>query len=130
MREKRLACFFVHQTIDNPNDPNDPRVEKLLLDYDARGNLTHIEREVHSSDVAMDTTRESIQKLVWDEEDRLLGVDLRPESPEYQPHIAAYTYYASGERGIRYVPRQMNLGSAYSATFDGHAQDLDILLYP
>src|SRR5699024_2059736 len=30
----------------------------------------------------------------------------------------------------RYVPRQMNLGSAYSSNFDAHAQGLDILLYP
>src|SRR5690625_2371293 len=92
MREKRLACFFVHQAIDKPNDPNDPRVEKQLLDYDARGNLTHIQREINNPELPMDTSRESVQKLVWDEEDRLLGVDLRPESSRGQPHIAAYTY--------------------------------------
>ena len=72
--------------IDNPNDPRDPRVEKQLLDYDARGNLTHIEREINNPELPMDDSRESVQKLVWDEEDRLLGVDLRPESSRGQPH--------------------------------------------
>src|SRR5690625_3364472 len=128
MREKRLACFFVHQAIDKPNDPNDPRVEKQLLDYDARGNLTHIQREINNPELPMDTSRESVQKLVWDEEDRLLGVDLRPESDRGQPHIAAYTYDASGERGIRYVPRQQE-GVSSGAT-SGYAQDMDIMLYP
>src|SRR5690554_2671645 len=114
--------------IDNPNDPNDPRVEKQLLDYDTRGNLTHIEREINNPDIPMDTSRESVQKLVWDEEDRLLGVDLRPESDRGQPHIAAYTYDASGERGIRYVPRQQE-GISSGATA-GYAQVMDIMLYP
>ncbi|HLS12506.1 MAG TPA: toxin TcdB middle/N-terminal domain-containing protein, partial [Flavobacteriaceae bacterium] len=107
--------------VDNPNDPRDPRVEKQLLDYDARGNITQIEREINNPDMPMDTAREYVRKFVWDEEDRLLGVDLRPESPRNQPHIAAYTYDAGGERGIRYVPRQM--GGVYSATQAGYAQD-------
>src|SRR5690554_5057128 len=114
--------------IDNPIDPNDPRVEKQLLDYDARGNLTHIEREINNPELPMDTSRESVRKFVWDEEDRLLGVDLRPESDREQPHIAAYTYDASGERGIRYVPRQQE--GISSGTTAGYAQDMDIMLYP
>src|SRR5690554_2355978 len=114
--------------IDNPRDPNDPRVEKQLLDYDAHGNLTHIQREINNPELPMDDSRESVQKLVWDEEDRLLGVDLRPESDRGQPHIAAYTYDASGERGIRYVPRQQE-GVSSGAT-PGYAQDMDIMLYP
>src|SRR5690554_1032389 len=76
----------------------------------------------------MDTSRESVQKLVWDEEDRLLGVDLRTESDRGQPHIAAYTYDAGGERGIRYVPRQQE--GVSSGTTAGYAQDMDIMLYP
>src|SRR5690554_2221216 len=126
--QKRLTHLFIHQPIYNSNDPNDPRVEKQLLDYDARGNLTHIEREINNPELPMDTTRESVQKLVWDEEDRLLGVDLRPKSSRGQPHIAAYTYDAGGERGIRYVPRQQE--GVSSGTTAGYAQDMDIMLYP
>src|SRR5690554_3545476 len=114
--------------IDSPDNPNDPRVEKQLLDYDARGNLTHIQREINNPELPMDDSRESVQKLVWDEEDRLLGVDLRPESDRGQPHIAAYTYDAGGERGIRYVPRQQE--GVSSGTTAGYAQDMDIMLYP
>src|SRR5690554_1656885 len=114
--------------IDSPDNPNDPRVEKQLLDYDTRGNLTHIEREINNPELPMDTSRESVQKLVWDEEDRLLGVDLRPESSRGQPHIAAYTYDAGGERGIRYVPRQQE--GISSGTTAGYAQDMEIMLYP
>src|SRR5690554_3737367 len=114
--------------IDSPDNPNDPRVEKQLLDYDTRGNLTHIEREINNPELPMDTSRESVQKLVWDEEDRLLGVDLRTESDRGQPHIAAYTYDAGGERGIRYVPRQQE--GVSSGTTAGYAQDMDIMLYP
>src|SRR5699024_8869471 len=127
MREK-LTYLFVHQTLDNPNDPTDPRVETQFLDYDANGNITHIERATNNPEQPMDESRESVRKFVWDEEDRLLGVDLRPESPRNQPHIAAYTYDAGGERGIQYVPRQM--GGVYSATQAGYAQDMDIMLYP
>ena len=126
--EKRLTHLFIHHPIYNSNDPNDPRVEKQLLDYDARGNLTHIEREINNPDMPMDASRESVQKLVWDEEDRLLAVDLRPESSRGQPHIAAYTYDAGGERGIRYVPRQQE--GVSSGTTAGYAQDMDIMLYP
>src|SRR5690625_2626431 len=46
----------------------------------------------------------------------------------YQPHIVAYTYDASGERGIRYVPRQQE--GVSSGTTAGYAQDMDIMLYP
>ncbi|HLW14765.1 MAG TPA: hypothetical protein VKX30_04640, partial [Flavobacteriaceae bacterium] len=128
MRKEKLIYLIVNQTLDNPNDPRDPRVEKQLLDYDARGNLTHIEREINNPELPMDTSRESVRKFVWDEEDRLLGVDLRPESDREQPHIAAYTYDASGERGIRYVPRQQE--GISSGTTAGYAQDMDIMLYP
>ena len=72
----------------------------------------------------MDTARESVRKFVWDEEDRLMGVDLRPESSRKQPHIAAYTYDASGERGIRYVPRQQE--AEHSGSSASYAQDMDI----
>jgi len=107
MREK-LTYLFVHQTLDNPTDP---RVEKQFLDYDANGNITHIERAINNPEQPMDESRESVRKFVWDEEDRLISVDLRPESPRNQPHIAAYTYDANGERGIRY--RSLCLGVIY-----------------
>src|SRR5690554_516080 len=119
---------IVQYPVDNPTDPTDPRVETQFLDYDANGNITHIERAINNPEQPMDESRESVRKFVWDEEDRLQGVDLRPESPRNQPHIAAYTYDANGERGIRYVPRQM--GGVYSATQAGYAQDMDIMLYP
>lgn len=125
---EKITYLFVYRPTDNPTDPTDSRVKTQLLDYDARGNLTHIEREINNPDMPMDTSRESVQKLVWDEEDRLLGVDLRPESSRGQPHIAAYTYDAGGERGIRYVPRQQE--GVSSGTTAGYAQDMDIMLYP
>jgi|SRR5690625_2240674 len=90
MREK-LTYLFGHQTLDNPTDPTDPHVETHFLDYDANGNIMHIEQAIYNPEQPMDESHESARKFVWDEEDRLLNVDLHSENTRNQPHIAAYT---------------------------------------
>lgn len=47
------------------------------------------------------------------EEDRLHAVDLSPENDEDKPLVAVYTYDASGERSIKYVPGRLD--ARYSA---------------
>lgn len=51
----------------------------------------HIERAINNPEQPMDESHELARKFVWDEEDRLLNVDLHSENPRNQPHIAAYT---------------------------------------
>lgn len=55
----------------------------------------------------------SLQKNLWDEEDRLRGVDLMPDNDPKMPEVASYTYDASGERVVRYVPGRLD---AFSST--------------
>src|SRR5690606_35620113 len=62
------------------------------------------------------------------EEDRLRAANLDPEAPSDKPQIAAYTYDASGERTIKYLPGRVD--AYYSAKAAGSADRLEAILYP
>ncbi|MAN26468.1 SpvB/TcaC N-terminal domain-containing protein [Mesonia sp.] len=99
---------------------DDPRIQTQYIDYDANGNQLEITKEVGEEQF-------SLRKNLWDEENRLLAVDLNPEGDKYRP-IAAYTYDAGGERIIKY---NINRIEAYSnAKSQGHTQENNTMMYP
>ena len=114
--------------VDYSNNPISTRIHKKLLDYDANGNLRLVEQEINDPNNPLDTQKIKITQNLWDEENRLLGVDISPESSAGKPEIATYTYDASGERTIKYIPGRLD--AYYSAQQAGSNQRLESVLYP
>ncbi|AXG74261.1 hypothetical protein DVK85_08440 [Flavobacterium arcticum] len=79
--------------VTNPAQ-NDPRIREKTIEYDANGNQTEIKEKVGELEI-------SLRKNLWDEENRLMAVDLKPDDHDNRP-VAIYTYDAGGERTIRY----------------------------
>ncbi|GAA0749728.1 SpvB/TcaC N-terminal domain-containing protein [Gaetbulibacter jejuensis] len=111
----------------------DPEYKKKLIDYDANGNQTSIKQVIveASQGPAYEGVVEqhitTLQRNLWDEEDRLRAVDLNPEDTKQHP-IAVYTYDASGQRVVRYVPTRLDVRSnAYAVSQNAHDE---IMLYP
>src|SRR5690554_1842629 len=109
-------------------DPEDPRIKRKHIDYDANGNQIEIREEVKDPERPQGYSFRSMRKNLWDEEDRLRAVDLDPESDSDKPLIAVYTYDAGGERTIKYVPARID--ARYSAKEAGSADRLEAMIYP
>lgn len=107
---------------------SDPRIKQQLLDYDANGNLLTIKKPVSDPQAPLGYREETVRQNLWDEENRLRAVDLRPESPGNKPQVAAYTYDAGGERIVKYLPGRLD--AYYSAKAAGSADRLEAILYP
>ena len=99
---------------------DDPRIREKVIDYDANGNQTAIKETVGELEV-------SLRKNLWDEENRLTGVDLSPDDHDNRP-VAVYTYDAGGERVVRYNYNRTNIYS--NASEVAINTDENIMIYP
>ncbi len=88
--------------------------------YDANGNQTEIKEKLGDVET-------SLRKNLWDEENRLIGVDLKPDDKTMHP-IAVYTYDAAGQRAIRYNYDHIDVYSNADQKVQGKADN--IMLYP
>jgi RHS repeat-associated protein len=100
---------------------DDPRIKNQNIKHDANGNLTKVIEGVGE---------EEITKIhyLWDEENRLMAVDLNPYSEESDHPIATYTYDAGGERIIKYLYQQVDIHS--NAKDVGNARKTETYIYP
>ena len=69
----------------------------------------------------------SLRKNLWDEENRLKAVDLKPDDPTGHP-LAIYTYDAGGERSIRTNYDRIDIAS--NATEQPDKVKDNVMLYP
>jgi RHS repeat-associated protein len=100
--------------------PDDPRIKHKKILYDANGNQKEIKEKVGELEI-------SLRKNLWDEENRLIGVDLKPDQVQIHP-ISVYTYNAGGERTVRYNMDRMDANS--NATRVGAESRDNIMIYP
>ncbi|MPT35023.1 MAG: RHS repeat-associated core domain-containing protein, partial [Flavobacterium sp.] len=97
----------------------DPRIRKKEVSYDANGNQTEIKEKVGE-------LKTSLRKNLWDEENRLMAVNLKPDDVNNHP-IAVYTY-SGNERVVRY---NFDILTAYSnGTKIGEGSKDNIMIYP
>ena len=104
---------------------------KLILgkiDCNEDGNQLEIRERITDPAEPQGFREVPLKKHLWDEEDRLRAVDLSPENDEDKPLVAVYTYDASGERSIKYVPGRLD--ARYSAKEIGKSDRLESMLYP
>src|SRR5699024_10169715 len=113
---------------DYSGDPDDPRIKRKRIEYDANGNQLEIQEEVKDPGSPQGYYLQSLRKNLWDAEDRLRAVDLDPEADADKPLVAIYTYDAGGERTIKYVPARID--ARYSAKEAGSADRLAATIYP
>ncbi len=99
---------------------DDPQIRHKQILYDANGNQKEIKEKVGELEI-------SLRKNQWDEENRLIGVDLKPDQRAIHP-IAVYTYNAGGERTIRYNMDRMDANS--NANRVGQDNRDNIMIYP
>jgi RHS repeat-associated protein len=111
----------------------DPDYKKKLIEYDANGNQTIIKQVVTEEPQnaayggVVEQQEITLQKNLWDEEDRLRAVDLNPEDKSAHP-IAVYTYDASGQRAVRYVPGRLDVRS--NANNVSKNERDEVMIYP
>lgn len=111
----------------------DPDYKKKLIEYDANGNQTTIKQVVTEEpqnaayEGVVEQQEITLQKNLWDEEDRLRAVDLNPEDKSAHP-IAVYTYDASGQRTVRYVPGRLDVRS--NANNVSKNERDEVMIYP
>lgn len=98
----------------------DPRIKEKEIKYDANGNQTEIMQKVGEESI-------SLRKNRWDEENRLLSVDLRPDDKTSHP-IAVYTYDAGGERIIKYNMDRMDVAS--NGNESSEVANDNVMIYP
>lgn len=98
---------------------DDPRIGKKNILYDANGNQTEIKEKVGNLET-------SLRKNLWDEENRLMAVDLKPDDTNNHP-IAIYTYSGS-DRIIRYNQDRVSV-SSNAGKIGENAKD-NIMIYP
>ncbi len=101
-------------------DDDDPRVRHKTINYDENGNQTEIKETVGEKEI-------KLRKNLWDEENRLKAVDLKPDEPTNHP-IAIYTYDASGERRVRYNLDHTDVASNSKEV--GQKANNNIMIYP
>lgn len=99
---------------------NDPRIREKKLLYDANGNQTEIKETVGELEI-------SLRKNLWDEENRLRAVNLKPDDPTDHP-IAIYTYDAGGQRVVRYNYDRIDVSS--NANEVAQKVKDNVMLYP
>jgi RHS repeat-associated protein len=101
-------------------DEDDPRVREKYIDYDANGNQLEIQEKVGEEMI-------SLRKNLWDEENRLMAVDLKPDDKTMHP-VTVYTYSTQGERVVRYNYDRIDVSSnAYKV---GQESTNNIMIYP
>ncbi len=105
--------------VTNPAS-DDPRIRRKDIKYDFNGNQTEITETV--GELTM-----SLRKNLWDEENRLKAVDLKPDDKTGRP-IAIYTYNASGERVVRYNVDRSDIFS--NSREVGESAANNIMIYP
>ena len=88
--------------------------------YDANGNQLEIIEKKGNDQI-------SLRKNLWDEENRLIGVDLKPDETSDHP-IAIYTYNSGGERIVRYNLDHMDVSSNGNEV--GEIRNDNIMIYP
>lgn len=93
-------------------------VRKEIL-YDANGNQTEIKEKVGN-------VKTSVRKNLWDEENRLMAVDLKPDDTNPHP-IAIYTY-SGGDRIIRYNQDRLSV-SSNAGKIAENSKD-NVMIYP
>lgn len=108
--------------VNNPS-ADDPRIREKTIDYDANGNQKEIKEKVGELQI-------SLRKNLWDEENRLIGVDLKPDDKENQQDhpVAIYTYDAGGERIIKYNYNRTDVFT--NADKKGENTTENIMIYP
>jgi RHS repeat-associated protein len=82
---------------------DDPRIRQKEIEYDANGNQLEIKEKVGEEYT-------SLRKNLWDEENRLTAVNLKPDESTSHP-VAIYTYDAGGNRAVRYNYDRMDVSS-------------------
>lgn len=114
-------------------DNTDPNYKKNLIEYDANGNQKTIkqviteEQQLPAYEGVVEQQEIIIQKNLWDEEDRLRAVDTNPDDLSAHP-LAVYTYDASGQRSVRYVPRSIEARS--NANNVSKNERNEVMIYP
>src|SRR5690606_1959450 len=101
-------------------DEDDPRVREKMIAYDANGNQLEIKEKVGEEII-------SLRKNLWDEENRLMAVDLKPDDTTMHP-VAVYTYSAQGERVVRYNYDRIDVFS--NAHKVGQQGKDNVMIYP
>ncbi|MFL9836772.1 toxin TcdB middle/N-terminal domain-containing protein [Flavobacterium sp. ST-75] len=99
----------------------DPRIKEKEIKYDANGNQTEIVEVLGGESI-------SLRKNLWDEEGRLIAVDLKPSDKTLSHPVAVYAYDANGERVIKYNMDRVDV-AANGGEIAQTAND-NILLYP
>ncbi|NUY81909.1 hypothetical protein HUK80_13475 [Flavobacterium sp. MAH-1] len=99
---------------------DDPRVHYKKISYDANGNQKEISETVGEKTF-------KLRNNLWDEENRLKAVDLKPDEKTMHP-IAIYFYDATGERSVRYNLDRLDISSNGSEI--GQASANNIMVYP
>ncbi|WP_159802450.1 SpvB/TcaC N-terminal domain-containing protein, partial [Flavobacterium sp. MK4S-17] len=99
----------------------DPRLKSFRITYDRNGNQIKT-----MSTVGNLTT--PLRVNIWDEENRLKAVDLKPDNPTSHP-IAIYTYDADGNRVVRYNYERIDIALNSQETSNEISKD-NTLIYP
>lgn len=105
--------------VSNPSS-GDARIRYKEIEYDANGNQTRIKEKLGEEYTIL-------RKNIWDEENRLTGVDLKPDDPSGHP-VAVYTYNSGGERIVKYNLDHMDVSS--NAQEVGQEKRDNIMIYP
>ena len=121
------------ETPDQTTSTSSPTYKKQQIEYDSNGNQLEIKQVLfegsppNAYEGVIETQVMTLQKNLWDEEDRLRAVDLNPDNTNPHP-IAIYTYDAGGQRVVRYVPGRLDVRSnAYNASTNERDE---VMLYP
>ena len=105
--------------VTNP-DADDPRIRHKNIKYDANGNQLEITETVGEETI-------SLRQNLWDEENRLRAVNLKPDDETNHP-VAIYTYDAGGERTVRYNYDRTDVSSNGKEV--GEAVKDNVMIYP
>src|SRR5690606_5618074 len=108
--------------------------KKKIIEYDANGNQELIKQvvventtQIPAYEGVVEQTEIILRKNVWDEENRLRAVDLNPEDKSAHP-LSVYTYDASGQRVVRYVPSRADVRSNANNVSKNEIDE--VMLYP
>ncbi|MDQ7917834.1 RHS repeat-associated core domain-containing protein [Mesonia sp. MT50] len=110
----------MEQPDENCCNGDDPRIKTREIDYDANGNQLEIKETIGELEV-------SLRKNLWDEENRLTAVNLKPDSNTQHP-IGVYTYDAGGDRIIKRNLNRLKIRS--NAKEQEDVEEDNVMLYP
>ncbi|TYC18042.1 hypothetical protein ES677_01300 [Bizionia gelidisalsuginis] len=119
---------------ENGIPATDPSYKKKIIEYDANGNQELIKQvvventgQIPAYEGVVEQIETILRKNVWDEENRLRAVDLNPEDKSAHP-LSVYTYDASGQRVVRYVPSRADVRSNANNVSKNEIDE--VMLYP